>query len=71
MKLKSTLSYKFWAVIGPISGTTALGNAIWATGGTNCGYIYDQYEKAKEAAFQSDYKDAQQSQQKTQQTKRG
>jgi hypothetical protein len=71
MKLKSTLLYKFWTVIETIDGNTALEIGIWATGGTVCGYIYDQYEKAEEAAFQSDYKAVQQRQQKIRQTKRG
>jgi uncharacterized membrane protein len=54
------------AVVGAISGNTALGAAVGAAGGAAGGYLYDRYEKTKEAEYQKGYKAGQQSQPKSQ-----
>jgi hypothetical protein len=50
------------AVVGAIAGNTALGAAVGAAGG----YLYDRYEKTKEAEYQKGYKAGQQTQPKSQ-----
>jgi hypothetical protein len=54
------------AVVGAISGNTALGAAIGAAAGAGGGYLYDSYEKTKQAEYQKGYKAGQQSQPKSQ-----
>ena len=54
------------AVVGAISGNTALGAAVGAAGGAAGGYLYDRYEKNKEAEYQKGYTAGQQSQPKSQ-----
>ncbi|MCU0603732.1 MAG: glycine zipper domain-containing protein [Desulfobacterales bacterium] len=54
------------AVVGAIAGNTALGAAVGAVGGAAGGYLYDRYEKTKEAEYQKGYKAGQQSQPKSQ-----
>lgn len=54
------------AVVGAIAGNTALGAAVGAAGGAAGGYLYDRYEKTKEAEYQKGYKAGQQSQPKSQ-----
>ena len=48
------------AVVGAMAGSTAWGAAIGAAEGAAGGYIYDQNEKSKEAAFQRGYTAGQQ-----------
>jgi uncharacterized protein YcfJ len=54
------------AVVGAIAGNTALGAAVGAASGAAGGYLYDRYEKTKEAEYQRGYKAGQQSQPKSQ-----
>jgi hypothetical protein len=54
------------AVVGAMAGNTALGAAIGAAGGAAGGYLYDSYEKTKQAEYQKGYKAGQQSQPKSQ-----
>jgi uncharacterized protein YcfJ len=54
------------AVVGAIAGNTALGAAVGAAGGAAGGYLYDRYEKTKEAEYQKGYKAGQQTQPKSQ-----
>ncbi len=48
------------AVIGAMAGNAGLGAAIGAGVGLAGGYIYDQNQKSKEAAYQQGYKAGQQ-----------
>jgi hypothetical protein len=43
------------AVVGAIAGSTAWGAAIGAASGAAGGYLYDRYEKTKEAEYQKGY----------------
>jgi hypothetical protein len=54
------------AVVGAMAGSTAWGAAIGAASGAAGGYLYDRYEKTKEAEYQKGYKAGQQSQPKSQ-----
>ena len=54
------------AVVGAIAGHTVWGAAIGAAAGTAGGYLYDRYEKNKEAEYQKGYKAGQESKPKTQ-----
>jgi len=44
------------AIVGAIAGHTAWGAAIGAAGGIAGGFLYDRYEKSKEAEYQRGYK---------------
>jgi osmotically inducible lipoprotein OsmB len=48
------------AVIGAMAGNAGLGAAIGGAAGLAGGYIYDQNQKSKEAAYQQGYKAGQQ-----------
>ena len=43
------------AIIGAVSGNTGMGLAIGAATGAAGGYLYDQNQKSKDAAYQSGY----------------
>ncbi len=43
------------AVAGAIAGNTGMGLAIGAAAGVAGGYIYDQHEKSKDAAYKDGY----------------
>jgi len=44
------------AIVGAIAGHTAWGAAIGAATGAAGGYLYDHYEKSKEAEYQNGHK---------------
>ena len=48
------------AAVGAIAGSAGWGAAIGAATGAAGGYIYDQHEKSKEAAYREGYKAGQQ-----------
>ena len=47
-------------VVGAIAGNTGMGLAIGAAAGVAGGYIYDQHEKSKAAAYRDGYNTGQQ-----------
>ena len=53
-------------IVGAIAGHTAWGAAIGAATGAAGGFLYDHYEKSKEAEYQNGYKAGQQSAKKSQ-----
>jgi hypothetical protein len=53
-------------IVGAIAGHTAWGAAIGAAAGATGGYLYDHYEKSKEAEYRQGFKAGQQSAKKSQ-----
>jgi osmotically inducible lipoprotein OsmB len=53
------------AVVGAIAGHTVWGAAIGAVSGAAGGFLYDKYEKSKQAEYQNGYKAGQESAKKS------